>query len=326
LAQDPFNNVIHAIQFATLKILITEAGFYYVVIYALTPHFLLKRKYVLFVLFFLIDILFFVVVDNGFAYWMLNMITWLADDRHLYYWNNLIEFLNDGAISATIVFLCLKLFKTWYLKQMEGQMLAKANAEIEMQILKAQVQPHFLFNTLNNIYSFTLNESPKAEKLVSNLYEIMRYMVNDCNVELIALTKDLKMIEDYIELEKVRYGRRLDILINIEGGYQDKMITPLLMIPFIENSFKHGASKMLTEPWIKLSIKADKDILNFTLANNKPPGEGIAAKKGIGLNNAKKRLELLYPQNHLLSIESTENTFTVNMQIPLHKMQEKVVA
>jgi len=324
-AQDLFNNFIHAIQFATLKILVTELGFCYVVIYVLTPHFLVKKKYVLFVLFFLIDILFFVVVDDGFAYWMLNMVTWPAQDRHLYYWNSLIEFLNDGAISATIVFLCLKLFKTWYLKQMEGQMLAKANAETEMQILKAQVQPHFLFNTLNNIYSFTLNESPKAEELVSSLYEIMRYMVNDCNVELIELKKDLKMIEDYIELERVRYGRRLDIQINVDGKCQDKLITPLLMIPFVENSFKHGASKMLKDPWIQLSIQADEEILHFTLVNNKPAEESITAKKGIGLSNVKKRLELLYTQNHLLLIESTENTFTVNMQIPLYKMQEKVV-
>lgn len=325
-AKDPFNKFINTIQFATLKILVTEAGFCYVVIYALAPLFLLKEKYVWFGLFFLIDILFFVVVDNGFAYWMLNMGTWPALDRHLYYWNNLIEFLNDGAIAATVVFLCLKLFKAWYLKQVEGQALTKANAEAEMQILKAQVQPHFLFNTLNNIYAFTLNQSPKAEELVSSLYEIMRYMVNDCNVELIELTKDLKMIQDYIELEKVRYGKRLNINVNIEGENQNKMITPLLMIPFIENSFKHGASKMLEDPWIQLSIQTDENMLHFSLINGKPLEENVVSKKGIGLNNVKKRLELLYPQQHLLTIESTLNTFTVNMQIPLQKIEKEFVA
>jgi len=92
------------------------------------------------------------------------------------------------------------------------------------------------------------------------------------------------------------------------------------MIPFIENSFKHGASKMLKNPWIKLLIQANEDALHFTLANNKPADESIKAKKGIGLNNVKKRLELLYSQHHLLLIESTENTFTVSMQIPLYKM------
>jgi LytS/YehU family sensor histidine kinase len=211
------------------------------------------------------------------------MAAWSPNDRYLFHWNSLIETSNDGAVSATIVFLCLKLFKTWYARQVEGQILAKANAEAEMQILKAQVQPHFLFNTLNNIYSFTLNESPKAEALVSSLYEIMRYMVNDCNVERIELTKDLKMIQDYIELEKVRYGKRLIIRVNIEGDYRNKMVTPLLMIPFIENSFKHGASKILAGPVDTIIRQADEDILHFTLANNKPAGESIAAKKGIGL-------------------------------------------
>jgi LytS/YehU family sensor histidine kinase len=98
------------------------------------------------------------------------------------------------------------------------------------------------------------------------------------------------------------------------------------MIPFVENSFKHGASKMLKDSWIQLSIQADEDILHFTLANNKPADDLITARKGIGLNNVKKRLELLHPFNHLLVVESTENTFTVNMQIPLKQVNAENVA
>ncbi len=196
-------------------------------------------------------------------------------------------------------------------------MLMKANAEAEIELAKAQIHPHFLFNTLNNIYSFTLNKSPKAKGLISDLSGIMKYMMYDCNVEIISLAKEIKMLKDYIELEKVRYGNRLDIQIDIGGECENKMITPLLIIPFIENSFKHGASKMLKNPWIKLFIQADENVLHFAISNSKSSDVIVNGKGGIGLSNVKKRLELLYPQNHLLTIESTVNTFTVNMQIPL---------
>lgn len=204
----------------------------------------------------------------------------------------------------------------------ERELLAQENANAELQILKAQIHPHFLFNTLNNIYSFTLNKSPKAGEMVLQLSDMIKYMINDCEEEFVSLNKELKMMSDYIELEKVRYGSRLDIQLEITGDYNTKIIAPLLMIPFVENSFKHGTSKMLRDPWIKLFIQADENLLHFSLANSKPADEIVNGKGGIGLNNVKKRLELLYPSNHLLTIESTVNTFTVNMQIPLQQMSE----
>lgn len=241
-------------------------------------------------------------------------------------WGSIITFIFDGSIAICGIFISIKMLKTWYLQQEEKQILLTANANAEIQLLKAQIHPHFLFNTLNNIYSFTLNKSAEAAGLVSKLSATMTYMITDCNTEFMSLQKELKMITDYIGLEEVRYGQRLDIQINIDGQYEDKLVTPLLMIPFVENSFKHGASKLLKEPWIQLSIQADEDILHFTLANNKPPGAILNIKPGIGLSNVKKRLELLYPGNHLLIIESTENTFTVNMQVPLEKIKKEVVA
>ena len=144
-------------------------------------------------------------------------------------------------------------------------------------------------------------------------------MINECNVTAVPLDKEINMINDYFELEKVRYGDRLDVELSITGDYTDKMIAPLLMIPFIENSFKHGTSKMLRDPWIKLFIQADEEMLHFTLANNKPPEKLIDKKNGIGLSNVKKRLAILHPEKHYLTIEPTENTFTINMQIPLTK-------
>jgi LytS/YehU family sensor histidine kinase len=143
---------------------------------------------------------------------------------------------------------------------------------------------------------------------------------------MVLLDHELKMINDYIDLEKVPYGNRLDFKMEISDDTEVKKVVPLLMIPFIENSFKHGASKMLRDAWIKLFIQADETVLHFTLTNSKPANEIAAENGGIGLNNVKKRLELLYPQQHLLTIESTTHTFTVNMQIPLYKIQEEILA
>ncbi|MEO8109637.1 MAG: histidine kinase [Ginsengibacter sp.] len=209
------------------------------------------------------------------------------------------------------------MLKSWYLKEEEKQILITANANAEIQLLKAQIHPHFLFNTLNNIYSFTLDKSPVAGDMVLQLSDMMRYMINDCDTPFVPLSKELKMMSDYIALEKVRYGNRLDLQIAITGETANKQITPLLMIPFLENCFKHGTSKMLRDAWIKVFIQADENVLHFTLANSKPADEFVNGKGGIGLNNVKKRLGLIYGADHLLTIESSINTFTVNMQIPL---------
>jgi LytS/YehU family sensor histidine kinase len=235
-------------------------------------------------------------------------------------WNNVGNSIFVGPVAVCGLFLSVKMLKNWYLKEEEKQLLITANANAEMQLLKAQIHPHFLFNTLNNIYSFTLNKSPVAGDMVLQLSSMVNYMIADCNAEFVLLQQELKMLNDYINLEKVRYGNRLDLQITITGEIANKQITPLLMIPFIENSFKHGTSKMLKEPWIKLFIQADENILHFSLTNSKPINANKNGNGGIGLNNVKKRLELLYPNTHLLIVEPTEHTYTVNMQVPLEKI------
>jgi LytS/YehU family sensor histidine kinase len=218
------------------------------------------------------------------------------------------------------------MLKTWYIKQWERDSLVKENLEAEIQLLKMQVHPHFLFNTLNNIYAFIFSAPPQAKLLVKKLEILLHYMIDECDRPFVSLKKEVAMLQDYIELEKVRYGKRLDMDIQIEVGKENRLITPLLLIPFVENSFKHGASKILKEPWIKLFIQVDKHNLLFSLSNSKPASETDTIKKGIGLNNVKKRLELLYPGRHFLAINVTANTFTVNMQVPVYSLQKKVIA
>jgi len=214
-------------------------------------------------------------------------------------------------------FLAIKLLKNWHQEQLKTETLAKENANAELQLLKAQVHPHFLFNTLNNIYSFSLNQSPLAGTLVKKLSGMLDYMIHECEEKFVPLEKELRLIQDYLGLEKVRYGKRLDMQVEIHGDFENKFIAPLLMIPFVENSFKHGTSQMLQHPWIRLEITTDASLLIFKLSNSKPSLNSKKLNNGIGLLNVQKRLQLLYPDDHQLNINSTEETFIVEMQIML---------
>ena len=216
----------------------------------------------------------------------------------------------------------IKLLKRWWQKQKEAEQLAREKARAELQLLKAQIHPHFLFNTLNNIYFFTLSASRQAPEMIKKLSDMLRYILNECNQPTVPLEKELKMIKDYMALEKIRYGEQMNMTIDIKGNYQNKMVTPLLLIPFIENSFKHGASKMLAHPYVKLSISIEDNHLLFLLTNNKPNILPPTPRNGsIGLKNVKKRLQLLYPGTHELNIVNEPESFVVFLKIQLQELK-----
>ena len=310
-----FNSNIQSTFWLTLKVRCIKLLFLlpfdivpcYLIIYWLIPHFLLRKKYTIF-----IGGLIFLTASSIL---LVDLIT-LNQFNFGGIWQTTISAFVRGTPVICMVFIIIKMLKTWYQKEQEKDMLIKENFISELQLLKAQVHPHFLFNTMNNIYYFIITQPEKAKSLIKKLEKILRYMIHECDQPTVYLSKEINMINDYFELEKVRYDN-LDIDLKITGNFADKMIAPLLMIPFIENSFKHGSSKMLKNPWIKLFIQADEEMLHFSLVNSKPSGHRIDSRQGIGLNNVKRRLALLYPNNFFLNIEPTENTFTVDMQIPL---------
>jgi len=220
--------------------------------------------------------------------------------------------------------LAIKLMKRWYTKQRETQLIIREKINAELQLLKAQVHPHFLFNTLNNIYSFILNGYDKAPGMIKKLSSLLYYILHECNQQVVPLEKEISMIQDYIGLEQIRYGDRLNLSMHIQGSPKNKMICPLLLIPFVENSFKHGTSRMLVHPWVKLDIYIEKDFLEFRISNNKPEQQSNGSgKKGIGLNNVKKRLELLYPATHTLNIIENEMSFDVFLRVVLSEPDVK---
>lgn len=226
--------------------------------------------------------------------------------------------LTVGGIAAAI-----KLMKYWYVKEQRNLQLQKENAESQLQLLKAQVHPHFLFNTLNNIYSYTQNTSPVASQLVTRLSDLLRFVLYETRQPLVPLAKELKLIQDYIELEKIRYGNKLELNIQLPEKTNDLYIAPLLLLPLIENCFKHGTSNVLDQPWISLHIDIFDNQMQMKLLNGKTNEVRESLNStGIGIQNVRKRLELLYPGKHDFSITNDEEVFIVNLKIELEQKKE----
>ena len=222
--------------------------------------------------------------------------------------------------------LTIKLLKNWYTRQKETEQLTREKFKAELQILKSQVHPHFLFNTLNNIYSLILNGSPEAPQMIKTLSGLLRYIIYDCDRPFVPLEQEIKMIRDYMSLERIRYGENFNMSVQVRGNPGNKMIGSLLLIPFVENSFKHGASQMLTHPWVNLDILMEGDTLLFKLSNSKSglDGENIN-RNGIGLNNVQKRLALLYPGAYSLNISEDDMSFNISMTLKLYTVEKRAV-
>jgi sensor histidine kinase YesM len=225
-----------------------------------------------------------------------------------------------GGITVGGLAAAIKLMKYWYLKEQRNLQLQKENVAAQLQLLKAQVHPHFLFNTMNNIYSYTQDTSPVASRLVTGLSDLLRYMLYEGAQPQVALEKELKMIRDYITLEQVRYGNKLELTIDFPERTDGLTIAPLILLPFVENCFKHGTSDVLEHPWISLNVSLDGNIMKMTLVNGKPENyESPKASSGIGIQNVQKRLQLLYENRHQLRIDNEEDVHIVNLKMELEQ-------
>lgn len=189
--------------------------------------------------------------------------------------------------------------------------------EAELKLLKSQIHPHFLFNTLNNLYSLSLEKSDKTPDLIIRLADMLSYIIYDCNSERVQLTKEIDFLNSFIELQKVRYDS-CDIQFNVSRELNNMQIAPMILHSFIDNSFKHGPDKDSGNPWIRISIVTEGDLLYFTVVNSTENDHNKENKgSGIGISNAKKRLELIYPEKHDLVINHSDNTYSVFLKLQL---------
>ncbi len=193
----------------------------------------------------------------------------------------------------------------------------KLQKEMELTYLKEQVNPHFLFNSLNSIYSLSRQQSKETPEVVMQLSELMRYQLESSKKDSVLLKEELEFIENYLLLEEKRLSKRSTIEFVIEGDLSGLKIAPMLLIPFVENALKHGAQSTNEQSTIDVSTSIKEDTLIFCVVNSKPSSVSETNRKGIGLNNVKRRLKLLYPNAHTLEIDDIENEYRVTLAIEL---------
>jgi sensor histidine kinase YesM len=210
----------------------------------------------------------------------------------------------------------LKFFKLFTIKQRDWVRAQQERITAELQLLKAQVHPHFLFNTLNNIYSSAMNNSPKTPDLILKLSSLLSYMLYDCKAEEVRLEKEIEIIKNYIDLEKDRYGNKIEISWSVEGDIKDKFISPLLMLPFLENAFKLSASEQIEKPWLTVDISVTADMLRCKIANNKNEFVPYTENES-GIANVKKRLEFICRDRYKLKQNDEGDFFVISLMVKM---------
>ena len=197
--------------------------------------------------------------------------------------------------------------------------LKREMVESQYETLKSQINPHFLFNTLNNLYALTLKKSDKAPDIVLKLSEIMRYMLYECNERRVLLSKEIQYIHNYLDLERLRQPKEADIRFTTQGHISEQMVAPLLFVPFLENSFKHGLNHHVQGGgFVRLRLSVSGEDMEFFIENSKVeriPRQNHPRSGGIGLTNVRQRLELLYPENHTLTVQDEPHRYAVTLHL-----------
>ena len=282
----------------------------YVLLYWMLPKFLFTKRYLHFYILFVIHAILYglsinMVLHYGFG---------LPSSGGLSLIRSIVLNYQIPA-SAVAVYI----FKRWYKMQQQNLTLEKEKLETELTFLKSQIHPHFLFNTLNNLYALTIEKSDKAPDVVIQLSNLLGYTLYSGRKTTVELKEELKQLGFYIELEKLRYGKPLNVDVDVPDNLDGMHIAPLMLLPFVENCFKHGAGSDIEHPFIKIKVDVENTVLDFRIRNSyhKVAEKSADYKVGIGLKNVTRRLELLYPDKHKLEINADQDVFEIKLKLDL---------
>lgn len=294
----------------------------YLVLYFLMPRLLFKGYFGQF----FVSLLGVIITFSALAWfnyvWVQHPLFWAEDNYEPVLVNFGKIFKTTSKIYPVVALaIVAKWFKFWYKEQKNNQLLSEEKLQAELKFLKAQIHPHFLFNTLNNLYALTLKSSKEAPEVVLKLSDLLNYMLYECSADTVSLEKEVRLVEDYIALEKIRYGDRLSVNFNNSGEINGVKIAPLMILPFVENAFKHGASEELDDSWISIDLSKREENLTLKVENSKSiqneQDDRFEYKQGIGLKNVKRRLEILYPAAYSLDIHESSESFLVVLKLNL---------
>lgn len=293
----------------------------YVNMYILIPRFFHLKKYLAYIGGSLLLLFIASVLSRTLAEKLVEPVFFPSEtyEEDVFVWYMLFKGMLWFLSPVLLLTLVIQVFKKSYEQERTAQETAREKLNAELNFLKGQIHPHFLFNTLNNLYSLTLQQSPVAPQIVLKLSELISYMLYDSQSPEVTLAQEIKHICNYVELEKLRYGRRLDVSINVSGEVNTQRIAPLLLIPFVENAFKHGVSNETDTVWVTISIRIKTGWLNVLVENscsaNEVSHESKNFNQGIGLQNVMRRLHLLYPGSHQLELTRDEERFLADLKL-----------
>jgi len=285
------------------------------------PKLVFKKKYFSFIIALLGSLLLMVFTKFNLTYYLVSENIWPEGPAVIndFTFSYAIDMMIGELYVITFV-TAIKITMDWLEEQKRTAELEKMQSETELKFLRTQISPHFFFNTLNNIYSLAIEKSEKTPKIILKLSELMRYLLYETRTKRQRLEQEIICIQNYLELESIRYGKLLEKDMKISGDIMNKEIAPILLLSFVENAFKHGANKNVGNIKIDLDFKIIDNFLYFTISNPVPKlGEHkqiIDHPGGIGLNNVKKRLALGYNKDEYeLNIENNNKVFIVNLKI-----------
>lgn len=279
-----------------------------ITLYYLVPTFLKKEKYGAFVLLLLLTILVFAFVNTTFYQKLIDLL--FPNYFFISYYNSYQTFLVFFLFTITALF--IKLAEDWvYFNQNE-----KLQIQSKLNALKGQMNPHFLFNSLNVLYSLSLEKKEETTNAILQLSDILRYVIYDVETDTIPIEKEVTLIENYINFEKNRHVKNSKITFE-HSVKNDIELYPILLLPIIENAFKHGLKSGVENPFVTINLHLENNNLNFVVKNNFTSinKEEINQYSGIGLKNVEQNLAIVYPNKHQFSVEKSDNIFTVQLQI-----------
>jgi len=293
---------------------VININLFYLNFLILIPWFLNKKRYGLYAMAVIIALIVYGLGKYGVAVIFKQYVLTRMKGEVVGFWA---YFINT--IFASLIFLffstALKFTVDWFLNERIQRDLENQRLSAELAFLKSQINPHFLFNSLNSIYSLAYQRSETTPGAILKLSEIMRYMLYECNDNKVDLVKELQYLQNYIDLQKIRYADKAYIDFKVEGNIETQKIVPLLLIAFMENAFKHGVAGNPLTP-IRLLIDVEESHLHFYIQNRKHTNNRDASG-GIGLINVKRRLDLLYPGKYNLDIRDETDTYTVELSLVL---------
>jgi len=298
---------IAAIQF-TFTILITYLNYFFFL-----PRFLKNKQLGRYLLEFSVPFALIITLRIQVERWIIDGYT--RTERYLYSPRFVVQVVIITLFIVIFVGM-LRFARDWFALESKKKEMENEKLTAELRFLKAQINPHFLFNTLNNLYYLAFTQSPNTTEVIAKLSQMMRYMIYDSNHPRVLLSKEIEYMENYISLEKLRLNDQIPIRFEVHGDPGQVLIAPLILITFLENAFKHGVSNNFAKAWVDVQLTINGRECIYTVENSKLPQQALKeGKSGIGLQNVRRRLDLSYPDTYTLKISDQPDQYRIELKL-----------